>query len=184
MLTHVKPAVTLIIALLKRSQEKKHAWWNVGNSERGVTFTGLNPQNSYYINCTSWNSKFRVDAQHVLPVWSALCWQPRNELMMGEKVRNSVSDALIEVCCIDSTVYSSSSCAPLFMEHLASNSFFLFKSLLSILMPRFSLESDHNHLYCLESTWWVHLKDHIPDREPSSSQQVWLPPVSSATYSR
>lgn len=26
------------------------------------------------------------------------------------------------------------------------------------------MESDHNHLYCLESTWWVHLKDHIPDR--------------------
>lgn len=38
----------------------------------------------------------------------------------GEKVRHSISDALIEVCCIDSTVYSSSSCAPLFMEHLAS----------------------------------------------------------------
>lgn len=43
------------------------------------------------------------------------------------------------------------SCAVLFMKSFASNSFPLFKSLSSILMQRFRLESNHNHLYCLKS---------------------------------
>lgn len=58
MLTHVKPAVTLIIALLKQSHEKKKkkkkrtTESNVGSAERGATSMRVDPQNGYYINCT------------------------------------------------------------------------------------------------------------------------------------
>lgn len=160
--------------IAKTVTEKEARMVNVGNSRRGATFTGLNPQNSFYTVLIAHHKTLNLGSMPSMFSLIDLLYADSFIMNSWRGKKKSYNQYLMLLLLVALITYSCSSCAPLFMERLAlinvnTTLQFGFRSRPSLLL-RVKLISPS-------------LGSH-PGQEPSSSQQVWLPPVSSANYSR